>query len=123
MIYKLYVLKFMAFFAGCYACYFFQVAGGQSAVVSAALVGFICSFLHFPKLYEKKGLHAAIFSGGLAGMCSRATLESPLHVCLLSLIGAGIYVLARPHADGIGGKLGTIAFLSCAIFFLARGVW
>ena len=120
---RLIVLKYLAFFAGCYACYFLQVVLKQPPVFSAAAVGFAGSFLHFPKFYEKKGLHSALFAGSLAGMCSRQILTHPIDVVWISFFGAMIYVLALPHANGMGGRLGTIAFISSLLFFASRTVW
>jgi hypothetical protein len=120
---RLYSLKFAAFFGGCLACYLFQVRAGISPVMSAALTGFIGSFLHFPKLYEKKGLHAAIYSGSFAGMCSLELVKHPGHVLYLSLIGTSIYLLLKPKFNGFGGKLGTVSFIASIIFLVTKSVW
>lgn len=120
---RLIFLKYLAFFAGCYACFFMQVIFHQTAVFSAAAVGFAGTFLHFPKIYERQGLHSALFAGSLAGMCSREILTGPWDVVWVSGFGAIIFVLARPHGNGVGGKLGTIAFVSSLMFFVSRWVW
>lgn len=120
---RLYSLKFVAFFGGCLVCYLLQVEAGIPPAMASAMTGLAGSFLHFPKMYEKKGLHAAIYSGSFAGMCSQEILQHPLHVFFLSLIGTGIYLLFKPKFLGFGGKLGTVSFLASIFFLMAKSVW
>jgi hypothetical protein len=119
----LYPLKFVAFFSGCLSCYLLQVKLGFSPVFSSALTGFLGSFLHFPKVVESKGLHSAIYAGTFAGMCSHEVIEHPGHIFLLSIIGTVLYFFSKPHLNGFGGKLGTISFVSSAIFIIAKSAW
>lgn len=120
---KLYVLKFIAFFAGALGCYVLQLYFGFTSVLAAALIGFAGSFLHFPKVYERKGLHSAIYAGSFAGMCSLELVQSSTEIIFLSSIGSFLYLASKPHGNGFGGKLGTISFLSSVIFFLAKSAW
>ncbi len=119
---KLFLLKFIVFYFGCLSCYLLQVHFLLHPVVATATVGFLGSFLHFPRLYEKKGLHAAIYAGCFAGMCSRSVIEGPEQVVMISFIGALLYVLCKPYANGFGGKLGLISFVSSLLFFLSKGL-
>ena len=120
---RLYLLKFTAFFLGCYSCFLLQTEAGLSPVLASALTGFAGSFLHFPAFFERKGLHSAIYAGTFAGMCSHSLISSTLHVVILSLIGAATYLLAQPHLNGFGGKLGTISFISSILFLIASYAW
>ena len=120
---KLFISKFIAFFGGCFVCCMLQKEFGFSAVVASAATGFVGTFLHFPRFYEKNGLHSAIYAGTFAGMCSPQLLENHYQVCFISLIGSALYLLSLPYVKGIGGKLGTISFISSLIFFLSKGVW
>ena len=120
---RLFILKFVAFFGGCIACYLLQVSYGLSPVMSSAITGLLGSFLHVPKIYEKKGLHAAIYSGSFAGMCSLEMLQHPGHVVLISFIGTGIYLMMKPRFPGFGGKLGTVSFIASFIFLMVKSVW
>lgn len=117
---SLFLSKSIVFYLGCLICYTLQVEGHYSAVFSAAFVGFIGSFLHFPKLYEKKGLHAAIYAGAFAGMGSTEILTSHWDILIVSLIGTFFYVISRPIAFGFGGKMGTISFVSSFCFYVIR---
>ena len=117
---RLLITQTIAFYLGCLTCYILQIQFHFHPVTSAALTGFAGSFLHFPSFYEKKGLHALIYAGAFAGMCSITHLPTHVEVATLSFIGAIIFILSRPYANGLGGRLGTISFISSACFYLLR---
>lgn len=120
---RLFSLKLAAFFGGCLACYLFQVKAGIAPALSAALTGLVGSFLHVPKFYERKGLHAAIYSGAFAGMISPELIKHPLHLVYLSIIGTVVYLLLKPKFLGFGGKLGAVSFIASLLFLITKGVW
>ena len=117
---KLFTTKVIAFYVGCFACYFLQKELHFTAVTAAACIGLSGSFLHFPRFYERNGLHAALYSGAFAGMTSLTLLRNPMDVFILSLFCAILFITSRPFANGFGGRLGTIAFISSAFFFVMR---
>jgi hypothetical protein len=120
---KIFALKFSAFFIACYCCSLLQTHYAFSPVMAAATVGFIGSFYHFSHWVEKQGIHAIIYAGAFAGMCSPEYLSSPQYVLLVSFIGAGLYLITKSHLRGFGGKLGTIAFISTVVLAALRSVW
>ncbi len=119
---RIYPLKIIAFYFGCLGCYLIQSYLFWTPVSAAASMGLVGSFLHFPKMYEKKGLHSAIYAGAFAGMASRQILEGPLHVLIASVIGGITYVLLKPYFNGFAGKLGLIAFMSTLTLFIAKSL-
>jgi hypothetical protein len=120
---KLFCLKLVAFLGGAFCCFCLQKTFLVSGVLSAAITGLLGSYLHFPKLYEKKGLHGTIYSGSFAAMSTSAVVQEPSHLLLLCLICTVFYLVSKPHLNGFGGKLGTVAFLSSIVFFLGRSAW
>lgn len=120
---KLLILKTLAFAAGIFTCHLLQTEAQLTPALAAALTGFVGSFLHFPALYEKKGLHSAIYAGSFAGMCSPEIFNHPFEFLVLSLFAAGVYLLTIPHVTGFGGKLGTVSFIASILFFLLRNAW
>lgn len=120
---RLYPLKFAAFLGGCVTCYLFQVKAGITPAMAAALTGLMGSFLHLPKFYERKGLHAAIYSGSFAGMCSPELIKHPMHLFYLSIIGTAVYLLLKPKFLGFGGKLGAVSFIASFLFLITKSVW
>lgn len=119
---RLFTLKFIAFYVGCFVCVYLQKEFNFSPVFASALVGFTGTFYHFSKMVEKAGIHAVIYSGSFAGMCSLDNLPTHLHVFTISIIGTVFYFLLRPHLTGFGGKLGVIALLSSLIMVFSRGL-
>lgn len=120
---RLYSLKLAAFFGGCVTCYLLQVKAGIAPAMAAALTGLVGSFIHLPKFYERKGLHAAIYSGSFAGMCSPELIKHPMHLVYLSVIGTAIYLLLKPKFLGFGGKLGAVSFIASFLFLITKSVW
>ena len=119
---RLYLVKFLAFYLGCFCCHFLQVAGGLSAVTAAAALGFAVTFIPLPSTFNPKGVHAAFYAGTFAGMCSSEIIVSHPHILIVSLIGAGIYVAMKPYFTGLGGKLGAVAFISSLLLILAKAI-
>ncbi|NMP04477.1 hypothetical protein HHE94_17380 [Pseudoalteromonas arctica] len=90
-------------------------------VISAALTGLVGSFIPFPAHY-KNHPYAAIYAGSFAGMCSTHLITSYWEIAIISLIGSSLYVLTMNMFTGFGGKLGSVAFASVALFVLAKGI-
>lgn len=119
---RLFALKFVAFYAGCFFCIYLQKEFQLSPVLASSLVGFAGSFYQFSKIVEKSGIHAVIYSGSFAGMCSLDNLPTHLHVFTISIIGTLFYFLLKSHLTGFGGKLGVIALLSSLVMVFSRGL-
>jgi hypothetical protein len=102
--------------ASCYALHQFAEL---PVVLSAALVGFAASFWVIPRAYGNH-TQAAVYAGAFAGMCSSsfiATWQTFVFVCVL---GALFYTVTRSMFEGIGGRLGAIAFAAVASVALVR---
>lgn len=116
----LYFRKFAAFYLGCLFCYLLQAEAHLSAVTSSALVGLIATFIPMPARLNRKSIQAAVYTGTFAGMCSQEILSGHPHILIISLIGGMVFVAAKPHFNGIGGKMGAMAFVSSLLFMLIR---
>lgn len=88
-------------------------------VVSAALTGLIGSFIPFPTRY-KNHPYASIYAGSFAGMCSTSLISNYWEIAVISAIGAILYTLTLNVFTGFGGRLGSIAFVSVALFILVK---
>jgi hypothetical protein len=120
---KLFTIKFLAFYLACLACTSLQSTFGFSPVLSASLVGFVGSFYHFSGWIEKRGIHAVVYAGSFAGMCSQEHLSGHTQIVFISLVGSSLYLTTKSHLEGFGGKLGTIAFISSALLVLTKDLW
>lgn len=80
-------------------------------VIASAGIGFLASF--FPQLFKSeflKSLPAPIYCGTFVGMCGSFLTEDYFFIAYAGLVTGVIYLLTRDALNGIGGKLGTIAF-------------
>lgn len=111
-------LKFISFFLGCGLCFLIHTQFGISSVIASCIVGLLGTLIPIPKVFNKNNIQGAIYSGSFAGMCSIGVLTSYLQIGLLSLLGAIIYLLTIDLFDGVGGKLGTVAFVSVSLVYL-----
>ncbi len=85
---------------------------GMGAVIASAVVGLAGGIL-FPKY------GAAIYCGSFVGMSSRAILPDSSALLISSLITGAVFALSEHTLNGIGGKLGTIAFIGSVVTGLA----
>lgn len=113
---------FFGFFTGCMTCHLLITRAGTDAVTAAALAGFAGTFIPLPKQADKDGLRAVIYTGAFAGMCSSNVIGTPMQVPLVSLVGAVIYLALTPFFQGIGGKLGTVAFAATALILMLNAL-
>lgn len=119
---QIFVIKFLAFYVGCMFCVGLQTQLNLNPVLSSAMVGFLGTFFHLPNL-DSKRLHSAIYSGSFAGMCTVQVLKGQEQIIIVSVLGAFLYLLSEKYLIGYGGKLGTIAFVSCAFILLSQSLW
>ncbi|MFP8957290.1 hypothetical protein ACLI4Y_11210 [Natrialbaceae archaeon A-CW3] len=100
-----------AVFGGAILALAVTVELGLSPVVSAGLVG-IAAALMTPR----QAIPA--YCGAFVGMTSPELFPTYWHALLASGIASGVFVLAQPVFYGVGGKLGTTAFVGATITVL-----
>ena len=114
--------KLLAFYLGCLGCYLLHTKLGMSPILSSSLLGFIITFIHLPKRLNHTTLQIVFYTGTFAGMSSPPLIYGPLEVLGVSIIGTVIFIFLKPHFQGIGGKMGLIAFLSMVSCLLLRAI-
>jgi hypothetical protein len=87
---------------------------GLGVIVAAALVGLLAD-----RLLPSYG--AAVYCGAFVGMASPAVFATLPAVTAAGLVAGMVFVAAEQVFDGFGGKLGTVAFVGCAVIALALG--
>ena len=105
---------------GALICYLLNVYTDLGSVLSAGIVGTLASFipvLNKESLYLSK-LPAAIYCGVFVGMSSIDVSPSITFVIIAGVIAGIVYLLSKNLFVGLGGKLGTIAFLSVGVVTL-----
>ncbi len=101
---------------GCLATYYCSEKRKMGPVVGSGIVGIVGGIL-LPLLDPTYGALYAnlVFCASFAGMASRRILQRwPLFAISGALCGL-LFYLTRSYFDGIGGKLGTIAFVSVLV--------
>ncbi|WP_207586788.1 hypothetical protein [Halomontanus rarus] len=84
------------------------------AVVGSALVGVVAGAA-FPTLLPGLGetLAAVAFCASFVGMSATGRLRDEAHVALAGCLCGLVFIAVTPAFVGAGGKLGTVAFVSC----------
>jgi len=107
--------KSLLFFIGCYFTYALNRYFDIPIVLASAVVGLLGTFLPLDKKMQ-----SVIYCGSFAGMCSSGILNSTYQILLLSLTGAFVFIALGRYFNGLGGKLGTVAFISVVLVYLIR---
>ncbi len=106
---------FLGNIIGAVATYYIGLELGLGKVVSAGLVGSLGALI--PILTHNKRheeLSGAIYCGAFVGMSSSLILDNLFLVSVAGLLSGIVYVASKNVLNGIGGKMGTIAFISVA---------
>lgn len=86
----------------------------RGAVIASAIITLISGLMlpyFFPLIGG--GLATAAACSSYAGMISLENALNPFEMALISLMTGILFIAARSAYIGIGGKLGTIAAISC----------
>ncbi|MBJ7881353.1 hypothetical protein [Gelidibacter salicanalis] len=105
---------------GALLCYLLYTYTDVGNVIAAAIIGTAASFL--PNInrnsdYLKK-LPTAIYCGVFVGMSSPVVAPSVFYVIAAGIIAGVVFLLSKNLFVGIGGKLGTIAFVGVVMVTL-----
>jgi len=101
------------FILGAFLTHVIRLVTGQSSVFCSSALGIIAGG-SLPFLYPNQGvfLAAAVFSGTFIGMTAPNRFEKYRYFILAGCMGSLIYLYSQPYFNGLGGKLGAIAFIS-----------
>lgn len=85
----------------------------KSTVFTSGILGVLAG-IFLPIIYPDNGLNlaAALFSGAFLGMTKVERFEKSIYFLFASIIGGIIFIYSQPYFNGLGGKLGSIAFVS-----------
>lgn len=89
--------------------YFLSAELHLGPVIAASVVGLLASFI--PSIRPSaQHLPAAIYCGSFVGMSSPMIAPNYIFILLACLFSGGVYLLVKDDLNGMGGKLGTVAF-------------
>ena len=100
---------FPMFLIGSFTTFYLQNHLGFNTVLSAGLVGFLGSFTSRLKIESAVNWPVAIYCGAFVGMTQLPLGYS--YLFLATILAATFYTFSQHHFVGIGGKLGTLAFM------------
>lgn len=110
---------FTAIIAGV-GTYFLSHKMGKGAVYGSAfttlVAGILFTFLDYLGIDSAFDLAAIAATAGYAGMVSEKHVENILQMMIVSIIVSLLFMLSKDFFVGIGGKLGTMAAVSCFAF-------
>ena len=106
---------------GCISCFYLQKELMLPSFLASILVGLTGSFLPPSKFYNNNKGIAGVYSGSFASMCSLAYFTTFWDLLILCLFVGLYFNIFSPYFRGVGGKLGTIGFLSSISFVALKG--
>lgn len=97
-------------FLGGLLAYIINIYFGQGAIIAASLVG-ILGYGFISKFSIQ------LYTGAFVGMVSPDVYHDFYHIVMISLIAGFIFAFSSNVFEGIGGKLGAIAFSSWTLLY------
>ncbi|MFO7941858.1 MAG: hypothetical protein R6U92_04345 [Bacillota bacterium] len=101
--------------------HFISVHLQRGAVLGSAVIA-LSGGLVFPAIFGEIGLQLALAAttGSYAGMISRDKCGGLLPMALISLLAGTMFAVSGSVYAGVGGRLGTMAAISCLGFLGLR---
>ncbi len=116
---KNHLYLFVITLAAYLCCYSLISVFSFSAVTSSALVGLIGSFIPRNRFFDFNRARMLIYSSSFCAMTKSELLDENLfHFVLIPFILFVIYLMLEKKFQGLGGKLGSLAFISVLTFLL-----
>lgn len=100
-----------------------QVHLGLSAPFACALTGLVASFISPLFKKSKSEFELPFYVGSFVGMCGVTYLQNYLDILGISFLGLIFYSITKNQMLGVGGRLGTIAFLTSMTFIGIKSLW
>ncbi len=107
---------------GCITCLYLVAYQGLPNYLASALVGLVGSFLPRASFYDSKEATACVYAGSFAGMCSVSFFSNTTSVLALCFLVGVSFRFINPYFKGVGGKLGTIGFVSSLLYLGLRSI-
>ena len=96
---------------GGFVTFVLVVEGGLTPVVAASLTGLLA-------VAVRRSLAVPAYCGAFVGMTSPAVFTAYWHGLVAATLAIVVYLVAQPAFHGVGGKLGTTAFVGASLTIL-----
>lgn len=102
---------------GSVSAYWISIHLNKGAVMGSAIVTLLSGII-FPYIHPEIGKTLALVAtaGSYAGMISKKNIPHILEMVAIGIIVGIVSILATTTYVGVGGKLGTMAAISCFIW-------
>ena len=109
--------NFLAIPASALITYYLNVEVGLGPVFSVGIVGFLGTFIHkiAPKSKHTIHMEAPIYCGTFIGMSTISVSEIYYIIILASVFSSILFICTQSLYVGVGGKLGTLAFVGVVL--------
>jgi len=113
------VLTIAFVFFGAIVTYVLSTSFGVSNVLSAGLVGLVASFV--PDVFKRNSfalsIPTSVYCGTFVGMTNVNVATDYIFISLASIITGMLLIATKDSFQGVGGKLGSIAFGGVVLSF------
>ena len=102
-------------FIGALSCFVLQSFFSLSSVLSSAIIGLLGSFIST----KEERVSLLIYIGSFIGMGADLNIY---HLLFSSIISSFLFIIFKNYFNGLGGKLGSLAFLGSLVIYFCRGL-
>jgi len=102
---------------------FYLIHLNVNSILASALIGFIGSFITFSDKKRQEDIRAIIYCSSFSAIGLNTLIVSKLEVALLPLLIVFLYNSLKSKFIGLGGKLGSIAFVASVVFVIIQKVY
>ncbi|MCP4915124.1 MAG: hypothetical protein GY909_18540 [Oligoflexia bacterium] len=107
-----YFIDLFIMLAGTFSTFFIQQLTLLTPVFASSLAT-ITFYLLIPRKYRSRHIEALFFCATFLGMTTRINSQEFYLLLIPIIISLSVYHLLKKQFNGLGGKLGTIAFIGC----------
>ncbi|AZZ35581.1 hypothetical protein CIK05_01795 [Bdellovibrio sp. qaytius] len=91
-------------------------------MLAAASIGFLGTFIPNTRRIDQIHIQATIYTGTFVAMGSKIDQTSLWQLFMVSAIGTTLYFALDRYFKGLGGKLGSIAFITTLLSLFLRSL-
>lgn len=118
------ILILLAAIFGAVGAYVISINLNKGAVIGSAIITLISGII-FPRLIPEIGSTLAVVAaaGSYAGMISKQNVSELWEMTFVGAVVGIVFILSASTYIGLGGRLGTIAAISCFVWLGAKKLY
>jgi hypothetical protein len=121
--YQRYLFGFTCFSLSFALCILLQINTSLSIIQCSAISALFFSLIPLPHQFKKNNENEALFlAGSFAGMTSFQLNSHLLSFFFLAIFSVFLFFAMEKKFTRLGGKLGLVVFVSCALMYVFKGI-